>query len=147
LTSWKTIPIEIVPLAAPKVRRALIMLGSPDPKIRQGGLAKAGPVVTDNGNWIIDAPFPPLLLPSDLNNGENGDGEHGLWEVHALGRRIKQIIGVLEVGLFHDGNGTQVANAGEEGGGEKPVAAYFGMENGEVEIRVAEGIASVKSRS
>jgi ribose 5-phosphate isomerase A len=50
------------------------MLGSPDPRIRQGGLAKAGPVVMDNGNWIIDAPFPPLLIPSDLNNRENGDG-------------------------------------------------------------------------
>ena len=87
LTSWKTIPIEIVPLAAPTIKRILITLGSSDPKIRQGGAAKAGPVVTDNGNWIIDAPFPPLLISSDLKEGDKGDGE---MEVHALGRRIKE---------------------------------------------------------
>lgn len=146
LTSWKTIPIEISPLAAPTIKRILITLGSPDPKIRQGGNAKAGPVVTDNGMWIMDAPFPPLLLNSDLKGHDKGDGEHGTWEVHHLGRRLKRIVGVLEVGLFHGRNGVQVANAGEEGGGQKPVAAYFGMENGEVEIRVAKEVHGVKSR-
>jgi ribose 5-phosphate isomerase A len=146
LTSWKTIPIEIVPLAAPTVKRTLITLGSPDPKVRQGGPAKAGPVVTDNGNWIIDAPFPPLLVPSDLKYGENGDGGHGVWEVHALGQRIKQVVGVLEVGLFHGRNGIEAAEAGEDGGGQKPVAAYFGMENGDVEVRAAKEIARVESQ-
>jgi ribose 5-phosphate isomerase A len=124
----------------------LITLGSPDPKIRQGGSAKAGPVVTDNSNWIIDAPFPQLLIPSDLKEGDKGDGENGTWEVHALGRRLKRIVGVLEVGLFHGRNGIQAANSGEEGGGQKPVAAYFGMENGEVEVRLAKEIEGVKSR-
>jgi ribose 5-phosphate isomerase A len=147
LTSWKTIPIEIAPLAAPTIKRILITLGSPDPKIRQGGSAKAGPVVTDNGMWIIDAPFPPLLLPRDLKGHDKGDGEHGTWEVHNLGRRLKRIVGVLEVGLFHGRNGSQVAAAGEEGGGQKPVAAYFGMENGEVEVRLAKEVHGVKSRS
>ncbi|KAF7869639.1 hypothetical protein EAF04_004423 [Stromatinia cepivora] len=137
LTSWKAIPIEIAPLAAPTIKRILITLGSPDPKIRQGGSAKAGPVVTDNGMWIIDAPFPKLLIPSDLKGDDKGDGEHGTWEVHNLGRRLKRIVGVLETGLFHGRNGAQVANAGEEGGGQKPVAAYFGMEDGNVEVRTA----------
>ncbi|KAG9229361.1 ribose 5-phosphate isomerase A-domain-containing protein [Amylocarpus encephaloides] len=137
LTKWKTIPIEIAPFAAPTIKRILITLGSPDPVIRQGGSAKAGPVVTDNGMWIMDAPFPPLVLASDLRHGDHGDGEHGTWEVHHLGRRLKRIVGVLEVGLFHGRNGFQVASAGEEGGGQKPVAAYFGMENGEVEVRNA----------
>jgi ribose 5-phosphate isomerase A len=146
LTQWKTIPIEIAPLAAPTIKRILITLGSPDPKIRQGGSAKAGPVVTDNGMWIIDAPFPPLLLHSDLSGHDRGDGEHGTWEVHNLGRRISRIVGVLEVGLFHGRNGIQVAASGEEGGGQKPVAAYFGMENGEVEVRVAKEVHGVKSR-
>jgi len=147
LTAWKTIPIEIAPLAAPTIKRILITLGSPDPKIRQGGSAKAGPVVTDNGMWIIDAPFPPLVLAKDLKGHDKGDGEHGTWEVHHLGRRLKRIVGVLEVGLFHGRNGSQVAAAGEEGGGQKPIAAYFGMENGEVEIRLAKEIHGVKSRS
>ncbi|KAI9745616.1 MAG: ribose-5-phosphate isomerase rki1 [Claussenomyces sp. TS43310] len=146
LTNWKTIPIEISPLAAPTIKRILITLGASDPKIRQGGSAKAGPVVTDNGMWIIDADFPTLKLISDLKEGETGDGEHGVWEVHALGRRLKRTVGVLEVGLFHGRNGLQVASSGEEGGGQKPVAAYFGMEDGEVEVRLAKEIAAAPSK-
>lgn len=94
----------------------------------------------------MDAPFPPLLLPSDLKDGEKGDGTNGRWEVHQLGRRLKRVVGILEVGLFHGRNGIQVANAGEEGGGQKPIAAYFGMENGEVEVRMARdsvGVAAI----
>jgi ribose 5-phosphate isomerase A len=146
LTSWKAIPIEIAPMSAPVIKRMLITLGSPDPRIRQGGSAKAGPVVTDNGMWIIDAPFPALKLTKDLAEGDKGDGSKGTWEVHALGRRLKRIVGVLDVGLFHGRNGIQVANAGEEGGGQKPVAAYFGMADGGVEVRVAQEIEGVKSK-
>jgi ribose 5-phosphate isomerase A len=146
LTNWKYIPIEIAPKAAPTIKRILITLGSPDPVIRQGGSAKAGPVVTDNGMWIVDAPFPPLKLHSDLAHGDHGDGTHGTWEVHQLGRRLKRIVGVLEIGIFHGRNGLQVSNSGEEGGGQKPVAAYFGMEDGGVEVRVAKEIEGVKSR-
>ncbi|KAI0997392.1 hypothetical protein K3495_g10793, partial [Podosphaera aphanis] len=93
LTAWPTIPIEIAPLAAPTIKRILITLGSSDPKIRQGGSAKAGPVVTDNGMWIIDAPFPPLALRSDLKEDDPGDGSRGTWEVTQLGRRLKRIVG------------------------------------------------------
>jgi len=57
-----------------------------------------------------------------------------------LGRRLKRIVGILEIGLFFGRNGLQVASAGEESGGQKPVAAYFGMENGEVEIRACKEI-------
>ncbi|OBT58235.1 hypothetical protein VE04_01308 [Pseudogymnoascus sp. 24MN13] len=146
LTAWKAIPIEIAPMSAPVIKRMLITLGSPDPRIRQGGSAKAGPVVTDNGMWIIDAPFPALKLTKDLAEGDNGDGTKGTWEVHALGRRLKRIVGVLDVGLFHGRNGIQVANSGEEGGGQKPVAAYFGMADGGVEVRVAQEIEGVKSK-
>jgi ribose 5-phosphate isomerase A len=144
LSSWKTIPIEILPKAAAIVKETLIALGSSDPKIRQGGTAKAGPVVTDNGNWIIDAPFPPLLIPSDLTDGDKGDGKNGTWEVHSLAVRLALVVGVVEVGLFHGINGFQVANSGEQG--QKPVAAYFGMEDGEVQIRVAKELEGVKSK-
>lgn len=142
LTSWKAIPIEIAPFAAPAVKRILITLGSINPTIRQGGSAKAGPVVTDNGMWIIDAPFKTLKIQKDLKDSEKGDGTDGVWEVHALGQRLKEIVGVLETGLFHGRNGIQLSNAGEEGGGQKPIAAYFGMENGEVEVRVSEELKS-----
>jgi ribose 5-phosphate isomerase A len=70
-----------------------------------------------------------------------------VWEVNALGLKIKKIVGVLEVGLFHGINGAQAAASIEEGGGQKPVAAYSGWENGEVEIREAREIARVKSIS
>ena len=136
----------MAPKAAPTIKRILITLGSPDPVIRQGGSAKAGPVVTDNGMWIMDAPFPPLKLASDLEEGDKGDGAHGTWEVHQLGRRLKRIVGVLEIGIFHGRNGLQVSNSGEEGGGQRPVSAYFGMANGEVEVRNAKEIEGVKSR-
>lgn len=97
--------------------------------------------------WIIDADFPTLKIPSDLKDGDLGDGENGTWEVHALGRRLKRTVGILEVGLFHGRNGLQVAAAGEEGGGQKPIAAYFGMENGEVEVRTAKDIKPIASRA
>jgi ribose 5-phosphate isomerase A len=141
LSSWKAIPIEVVKTSVPTTMQKLIMLGSPDPKIRQGGSAKAGPVVTDNGNWIIDAPFPPLLIPSDLKDGDKGDGKNGTWEVHALGLKLRETFGVVESGLFHGINGFQAASDVQLEG-QKPVAAYFGMENGEVQVRVAKGIKS-----
>lgn len=60
---------------------------------------------------------------------------------------MKRVVGVLESGLFHGRNGAEVTSAGEEGGGQKPIAAYFGMENGEVEIRNAKETGDVvKSR-
>lgn len=50
----------------------LSLLGSPttsDPKVSGGkiltlrmGKAKAGPVVSDNGNFIVDAPFPKEMM-------------------------------------------------------------------------------------
>ncbi len=139
LTKWPTVPIEIVPPAAPTVLRCLRRLGSSNPFIRLGGSAKAGPVVTDNGNFIIDAPFPPLLTRSDVvKNGKDGSGKDGLWEVETLAKKLKEIVGVVETGLFWGRNGRE---AGEEGGGQKPVAAYFGLEGGDVVVRTAEHVA------
>ena len=51
------VPIEVSPFAHSAVLRSLrTKLGSPKSILRMGH-AKAGPVVTDNGNFIIDAPF------------------------------------------------------------------------------------------
>jgi ribose 5-phosphate isomerase A len=127
------------------VEDILVTLGSSDPKLRQGTPAKAGPVVTDNGNLIIDAPFPSLLIPSDLNDSIKGNGENGIWEVHMLAERLLRIVGVIEVGLFHGLNSIQALKSGAVGQGQKPVAAYFGMENGEVEVRLAKEIEGMKS--
>jgi ribose 5-phosphate isomerase A len=56
------VPIEVSPFAYTTVLRSLHMkLDSPKATLRMAR-AKAGPVVTDNGNFIIDAPFDEVIL-------------------------------------------------------------------------------------
>lgn len=118
-------------MAAPDVLTRLQAMGSPHPAVRSGLPSKAGECVTDNGMWIIDAPFPPLLLPRDLNASTEGKGKGGLWEINSLAGELLKIPGVVEIGLFHGLNGEQA------GGAQKPVAAYFGMPSGEVQVQRA----------
>lgn len=100
-------------------------------------MAKAGPVKTDQDFFIIDAPFPhPLLISEDIANGEAGDGADGKWEVEALAKAIKDINGVLAVGLFCGPTGPESKTAGVVGG-QRPVACYFGMSDGSVTLRRA----------
>lgn len=153
LTKWPTVPIEVEPLARHRVISALYALGSSKPVLREGHIVKAGPTRTDQGNFIVDAPFPTLLLPVDVEKslslhptqkGMEGKGEGGVWEVVQLAREIKLIEGVLSVGLFVGENGAQAMSRGKRAGGQKPVAAYFGMEDGSVIVRQAneDGTAS-----
>lgn len=83
-TNWKQgVPIEVAPFAWAKVFQNLVKMGCENPVLRMGKM-KAGPVVTDNGNFVIDAPFSESYMrdPSEL--------------LH----RIKMLTGVLEVGIF-----------------------------------------------
>lgn len=91
-TNWtQGIPIEVAPFAYAKVLTNLANMGSPA-KFSNGkiglnlrmGVKKAGPVVSDNGNFIIDAPFPPEMMKDPVD----------------LLHRIKMLTGVVEVGLF-----------------------------------------------
>jgi ribose 5-phosphate isomerase A len=107
LNSWKYIPIEVAPIAAHRVLRELKKIGSIDPVIRLRGDLKEGPMKTDQDFFIIDAPFKPLLTTSDVAAGKNGSGANGVWEVNALSKTIKQIPGVLDVGLFSGFTGPQ----------------------------------------
>jgi len=134
-TNWKQgIPIEVLPLAAKRVLRDLELLGAKNPHIRQGLPRKAGPVVTDNSMWLIDAPFLPLLLRKDLENGvKGGYGQDGIWTVDALAERLIKIPGIVEIGLFTGMHGYDLQPG--HGGAQKPVAAYFGMADGSVEVR------------
>ncbi len=75
------VPVEAVPMAVPAVARALRALGA-EPALREGK-AKDGPVVTDQGLWILDAHFP-----------------EGIEDVERLDALIKRIPGVLDHGLF-----------------------------------------------
>ncbi|GJJ13046.1 hypothetical protein Clacol_007295 [Clathrus columnatus] len=83
-TSYKQgVPVEVAPFAYAKVLRNLQHLGSPTANLRMA-IKKAGPVVSDNGNFVIDAPFPSDLLENP----------------YQLFQQIKMLTGVVEVGLF-----------------------------------------------
>ncbi|KAI6044559.1 ribose 5-phosphate isomerase A-domain-containing protein [Pisolithus marmoratus] len=83
-TNFPGVPIEVVPFAYAKVLQNLHhRLGSPNATLRMAK-AKAGPVVSDNGNFIIDAPFSLDAMRSP----------------YKLMARIKMLTGVVEVGLF-----------------------------------------------
>lgn len=83
-TNFPGVPIEVVPFAYAKVLQNLHhRLGSPNATLRMAK-AKAGPVVSDNGNFIIDAPFPVEAMR----------------DPYKLMARIKLLTGVVEVGLF-----------------------------------------------
>jgi ribose 5-phosphate isomerase A len=116
--------------------RQLRELGSPAPVLRTSLVSREGPIKTDQGFFIVDAPFHQLIVASDVAKGQDGSGKGGVWEVETLAKEIKQIQGVLEVGLFCGPTGPQAQAAGIAGG-QKPVAAYFGMPDGSVSVRKA----------
>jgi ribose 5-phosphate isomerase A len=67
-TKWKQgVPIEVAPFAWASVLQKLQKMGCTQPKLRMGK-AKAGPVVTDNGNFVIDSPWEEsyMLKPKEL---------------------------------------------------------------------------------
>ncbi|KAK7926524.1 hypothetical protein PG985_003522 [Apiospora marii] len=129
LTSWPGIPVEVVPEETEYVRLKLAKMGSRKPYVRSGLPGKAGPVVTDNGNNLIDAPFAPLLLSSER---EREDRSKGLYTVESLAYHISKIKGVFAVGLFSGLTGPEAKDQDEDGG-EKPVMVYFGMQDGSVQ--------------
>ena len=123
-------------MAAHRVIDRLKALGCVEAKVREGHIAKAGPIKTDQDFYIVDAEFRPLLIAEDIVAGEEGKGANGVWEVETLARMIKDIHGVLDVGIFCGPTGPEAAQAGVVGG-QRPVAAYFGMEDGSVTVRTA----------
>ncbi|MEM2893615.1 MAG: ribose-5-phosphate isomerase RpiA [Candidatus Bathyarchaeia archaeon] len=76
------VPVEVHPFAIKPVYMRLLKMGA-KPRIRTG-TGKLGPVVTDNGNLIIDVSFNALSDPKRLEES------------------LKAIPGVLETGLFID---------------------------------------------
>ncbi|MEM2953887.1 MAG: ribose 5-phosphate isomerase A [Candidatus Bathyarchaeia archaeon] len=74
------VPIEVLPFAVHPVMLKIKDLGG-KPQIREG-TGKVGPIITDNGNFIIEAYFGPIKNPAELNI------------------KIKAVPGVVETGLF-----------------------------------------------
>ncbi|MCD6146088.1 MAG: ribose-5-phosphate isomerase RpiA [Methanosarcinales archaeon] len=81
------VPIEVLPYSRTLVERQVRALGGV-PNLRMAA-RKVGPVITDNGNFIIDADFGVIDDPERLNREINavvGAVEHGIFlnvdEVH-----------------------------------------------------------------
>ncbi|CAG8744122.1 11393_t:CDS:2, partial [Cetraspora pellucida] len=91
----KGIPIEVIPFCYTLVLNALNHLGCQNLNLRMAK-NKAGPIITDNGNFVIDAYFGKLDGQQSLGNDKfmfiNSPSE--------VLKRIKLLTGVVEVGLF-----------------------------------------------
>ncbi|GAB4533483.1 MAG: ribose-5-phosphate isomerase RpiA [Pleurocapsa sp.] len=74
------LPVEVIPMAVTPVMKSLEKLGG-KPELRMG-IKKAGPVVTDQGNLVIDVKFDRIDNPAELE------------------KTINNLPGVLENGLF-----------------------------------------------
>ena len=65
--NWKKgVPIEVIPMAYFPVMKKLEILGG-KPILRMAQ-SKSGPLITDNGNFILDVDFGVIENPSDLND-------------------------------------------------------------------------------
>ena len=80
LGSTFKLPVEVIPMAYAPVMRAIQKLGG-KPELRMG-VKKAGPVITDQGNMVIDVKFDTIDNPAELE------------------KTLNNIPGVLENGLF-----------------------------------------------
>jgi len=74
------VPIEVIPFATPIVMHKIKEMEG-KPFLRESN-KKVGPVITDNGNVIIDVDFGLVNEPAELN------------------RKLKFLPGVVETGLF-----------------------------------------------
>lgn len=79
----KGIPVEVVPLAYVPIKQKIESQFGGELHLRMA-LAKAGPCVTDNGNFILDWNFP---VDKKVN-----------WD--EVNQKIISIPGVVETGLF-----------------------------------------------
>ena len=74
------LPVEVVPMAVSPVMKVLQALGA-NSEIRMG-MKKDGPVVSDQGMWIVDAMFDGITDPSHVNQvllNTPGVVDHGLF--------------------------------------------------------------------
>ena len=74
------VPVEVLPFAITTVKRRIEAVGGK--AVLREGKGKLGPVITDNGNAVIDASFGPIGNATELE------------------KKLKMIPGVVETGLF-----------------------------------------------
>lgn len=76
----RSVPLEVLEFAYPYVKKTLEKMGA-EVRLREGKM-KMGPVITDNGNLIVEADFGEIENPETLE------------------QRLNMIAGVLENGIF-----------------------------------------------
>jgi ribose 5-phosphate isomerase A len=91
------VPIEVLPFALAVVKQKIAALGG-RPVVREGK-GKLGPIITDNGNAVIDAYFGEIPNPAEL------------------AVTVKMVPGVVETGFFV--GLTDIAYIGTASGTEK----------------------------
>lgn len=74
------VPVEVIPMAVTPVMREIEKLGG-KPELRMG-VKKAGPVITDQGNMVVDVKFDRIDDPENLE------------------KVLNNLPGVLENGIF-----------------------------------------------
>ena len=92
------LPVEFVPMAARPIMRRVEELGG-RPALRMGE-RKDGPVVTDQGMWIIDASFDGIDDPGALDRAllmTPGVLDHGMF----LGLATDVLVGRTDGGIDH----------------------------------------------
>jgi ribose 5-phosphate isomerase A len=77
------LPIEVLPFAWRIVKKAVFALGATEAELRPAG-GKDGPVVTDQGNLVLDVRFAPSI------------------DIASLDQTLNHIPGVVGHGLFAD---------------------------------------------
>ena len=75
------LPVEVIPMAAPLVARRLQALGL-RPRVRPAANGAPGDYITDEGNLLLDC------------------GSDGLHDPERMSAQIREIVGVVEHGLF-----------------------------------------------
>jgi len=93
------VPLEVIPFALTPVKRKLNELGAKT--VVREAKGKLGPLITDNGNAVIDGYFGEIINPAEL------------------AVKIKMIPGVVETGYFV--GLTDIAYIGKDNGVEKIV--------------------------
>jgi len=75
------VPVEVLPFAWRPVQKALLALGATKADLRPA-TGKDGPVITDQGNLVLDAFFPSALAVAGMDEALNalpGLVDHGLF--------------------------------------------------------------------
>jgi ribose 5-phosphate isomerase A len=82
MITFKGVPIEVHPSAYVPIMKKIENSLHGKPNLRMAEPKKAGPVVTDNGNFVLDVDFGQISDPESLNG------------------KLSLIPGIIETGLF-----------------------------------------------